>query len=112
MTRTLIALALLGTTDWTGAAQAADVAAGQAVAFDRGKGNCLACHTMVGGDVPSSVGPELVGMKERFPNRADLVAILTNEQSRNPLTAMPPFGVNRILTPQEIEQVVDFLYSL
>ena len=51
-------------------------------------------------------------MKERFPNRADLVAILTNEQSRNPQTVMPPFGANRILTPQEIEKVVDFLYSL
>ena len=112
MTKTLIALALLSTTAWIGAARAADVAAGQALAFDRGKGNCLACHTMVGGDVPSSVGPELVGMKERFPNRADLVAILTNEQSRNPQTVMPPFGANRILTPQEIEKVVDFLYSL
>ena len=112
MTRTLIALALLGTTDWTGAAQAADVAAGQAVAFDRGKGNCLACHTMVGGDVPSSVGPELVGMKERFPERADLVAIVANEQTRNPQTVMPPFGLNLILNDDEISRIVDFLYTL
>jgi hypothetical protein len=25
---------------------------------------------------------------------------------------MPPFGRNRILTPAEIEQVIDFLYTL
>jgi len=93
-------------------AQTASVSEGQALAFDRGKGNCLACHTMVGGDVPSSVGPELNDMKARFPVRADLVAVLTNEQTRNPQTAMPPFGRNRILTPAEIEKIVDFLYTL
>ena len=93
-------------------ADPAEVAAGRDLAFDRAKGNCLACHAMAGGDVPSSVGPELSGMKKRFPNRGDLVAILNNEETRNPQTAMPPFGANRILTPAEIEKVVDFLYSL
>lgn len=86
--------------------------AGQAVAFDRTKGNCLACHTMRGSDVPSNVGPELNDMKARFPDRADLVAILRNEEARNPQTIMPSFGRNLILDQQEIEQVVDFLYTL
>ena len=34
-----------------------EAAQGQAIAFDRLKGNCLACHTMRGSDVPSNVGP-------------------------------------------------------
>jgi sulfur-oxidizing protein SoxX len=85
---------------------------GENIAFDRAKGNCLACHTMRGGDVPSSVGPELKGMNERFPVRADLVAIVTNEQTRNPQTVMPPFGLNLILNDDEINRIVDFLYTL
>ena len=87
-------------------------AAGQAVAFDRAKGNCLACHTMKGGDVPSNVGPELSDMKARFPQRSDLVAVIYDEETRNPQTLMPPFGKNHILSEQEINEVVDFLETL
>lgn len=93
-------------------AQTAAALPGEAIAFDRAKGNCLACHTMRGGDVPSNVGPELNDMKSRFPDRADLVAILTNEEARNPQTMMPPFGRNQILNPAEINQIIDFLYTL
>jgi len=110
--RRLLAVLLLALPASAMAQNFANVAQGQSLAFDRGKGNCLACHTMVGGDVPSSVGPELVNMKDRFPNRADLVAILTNEQTRNPQTVMPPFGRNQILTSAEIEKIVDFLLTL
>ncbi len=85
---------------------------GQAVAFDRSKGNCLACHTMKGGDVPSNVGPELADMKARFPDRKELYAIIFDEERRNPQTVMPPFGRDLILTPQEINEIVDFLYTL
>ena len=85
---------------------------GQVIAFDRSKGNCLACHTMRGGDVPSNVGPELSGIKARFPKRADLVAILTDEEARNPQTVMPLFGRNQILDAAEINKIVDFLYTL
>ena len=67
---------------------------------------------MRGSDVPSNVGPELNNMKARFPKRADLVAILDNEAARNPQTIMPSFGRNLILDPHEIEQIVDFLYTL
>lgn len=93
-------------------AHADDVKDGQALAFDRSKGNCLACHTIKGGDVPSSVGRELIDMKRQFPNRADLVDILTDESKRNPVAPMPSFGRNRILTPAEIEKIIDFLYTL
>lgn len=85
---------------------------GQALAFDRLKGNCLACHTMRGSDVPSNVGPVLDNMKTRFPNKADLIAILTDETQRNPQTVMPAFGRNRILTQHEIDLIIAFLYTL
>ena len=87
-------------------------AEGQKIAFDRGKGNCLTCHMIRGGDLPGSIGPELVNIKSKYPNRADLIAIVSDETKRNPQTVMPPFGRNRILTEQEINAVVDFLQTL
>ncbi len=94
-------------------AQQADSArAGRDIFADRAKGNCLACHAIADSDVRSTVGPELSGMRKRFPRREDIAAILFNEQSRNPQTVMPPFGANRILTPTEIDKVVDFLLTL
>ena len=85
---------------------------GQKLAFDRGKGNCLTCHVIKGGDSPGSVGPALSDMKTKYPDRKDLVAIVSDETSRNPQTVMPPFGRNRILTEKEISAIVDFLQTL
>ena len=109
-----LALALvIGAFASAGTAQAQSAAAeGQKLAFDRGKGNCLTCHAIKGGNLPGSIGPELIDIKSKYPNRADLVAIITDETLRNPLTVMPPFGRNRILTEKEIEAVVDFLQTL
>jgi L-cysteine S-thiosulfotransferase len=84
---------------------------GQMLAFDRAKGNCLTCHDIKGGDAPGNVGPALAGVKQRFPDRKELAAIIFDETRRNPQTLMPPFGRNLILTNQEIESVVDFLYT-
>lgn len=80
---------------------------GEALAFD----HCLTCHEIKGGDAPGNVGPPLADMKSRFPDRKELAAVIFDETKRNPLTVMPPFGRNLILTKQEIEQVVDFLYT-
>jgi sulfur-oxidizing protein SoxX len=88
------------------------VAEGQKLAFDRGKGNCLTCHVIKGGDLPGTIGPELIDIKKKYPNRDELVAIVFDETKRNPLTVMPPFGRNRILTEKEINAVVDFLQTL
>ena len=63
-------------------------------------------------NVESILGPELTGIKAKYPNRDDLVAIVSDETKRNPLTVMPPFGRNRILTDKEISAVVDFLQTL
>ena len=88
------------------------VAEGQQIAFDRGKGNCLTCHQIKGGDLPGSIGPELKDIKSKYPDRNDLIAIVTDETKRNPTTVMPPFGRNRILTEKEVNAVVDFLQTL
>jgi sulfur-oxidizing protein SoxX len=85
---------------------------GRKLAFDRGKGNCLTCHVIKGGDLPGTIGPELADIKSKYPNRDELVAIISDETTRNPLTVMPPFGRNRILTEKEISAVVDFLQTL
>jgi len=84
---------------------------GQALAFDRSKGNCLTCHEIRGGNAPGNVGPPLADMKPRFPDRNELAAIIFDETKRNPLSVMPPFGRNLILTHEEIESVIDFLYT-
>ncbi|HEY7243922.1 MAG TPA: sulfur oxidation c-type cytochrome SoxX [Xanthobacteraceae bacterium] len=93
------------------AAAQPSVSEGEKLAFDRSKGNCLTCHQIKGGDAPGNLGPPLADMKRRFPDRNELVAIISDETSRNPLTVMPPFGRNLILTEQEINSVVDFLYT-
>jgi sulfur-oxidizing protein SoxX len=109
-----LALALLiGAVASAPPARAQSAAAeGQKIAFDRGKGNCLTCHEIKGGDLPGTIGPPLKDIKSKYPDRNDLVAIVSDETKRNPQTVMPPFGRNRILTEQEINAVVDFLQTL
>lgn len=85
---------------------------GQNIAFDRGKGNCLSCHDISGGELAGTIGPALKDIKSKYPDRNDLVAIVTDETKRNPQTVMPPFGRNHVLTEQEIDAVVDFLQTL
>jgi sulfur-oxidizing protein SoxX len=107
-----IALALgLSLAVSTAAHAQSGAAEGQKLAFDRGKGNCLTCHEIKGGDLPGSIGPKLENLKGRY-DRAGLIAIVNDETARNPLTVMPPFGRNRILTEQEIDAIVDFLQTL
>ena len=93
-------------------AHAQSAAEGQKLAFDRGKGNCLTCHVIKGGDLPGTIGPELKDIKTRFPDRTELAAIIFDETKRNPQTMMPPIGRNRILTDKEINAIVDFLQTL
>lgn len=96
------------------AADAANEMPGQEIAFDKAKGNCLACHAMPGtkGEMPGSIAPPLVAMKLRYPDRAKLRAQIWDATANNPKTVMPPFGKHRILTEKEIDEVADFIYTL
>lgn len=108
----LVTLALLAVAAASPAQAQSAVTEGQKLAFDRGKGNCLTCHVIKGGDLPGTIGPELKDIKTKYPDRNELAAIIFDETKRNPQTMMPPFGRNRILTEQEINAVVDFLQTL
>lgn len=116
--RTMAFLVLVGLVGAPALAQAQsanaapNVAEGRKLAFDRSKGNCLTCHDIKGGDLAGTIGPPLVDIKSKYPDRKELVAIVSDETKRNPTTVMPPFGRNHILTEQEINAVVDFLQTL
>lgn len=85
---------------------------GKQIAFDRDKGNCLACHQIADGIFPGNIGPPLMAMKQRFPDKAALRQRIFDATAVNPDTVMPPFGRHGILTPEEIDKVTDFIYSL
>ncbi|MCG6900751.1 MAG: sulfur oxidation c-type cytochrome SoxX [Gammaproteobacteria bacterium] len=85
---------------------------GKAVAEDRIKGNCLACHVMGDGTLPGNIGPPLIAMKARFPDKDKLRAQIWDATVANPDTIMIPFGRNRVLTEEEIDQVVEYVYTL
>ncbi len=84
---------------------------GKKIAFDRKKGNCLACHYLVGGVVPGNIAPPLVEMKQHFPDRKRLRAILWDITEERPEAMMPPFGKHGILTKDEIEKILEYLYT-
>lgn len=90
----------------------AELEKGKNLAFNRRKGNCLACHFIQGGTLMGNTGPGLIAMKQRFPEREKLVAQITDARTNNKNTFMPPFGAHGILTEQEIQLVVDWLYTL
>ena len=93
-------------------ADSAMVDAGREIAFDRKKGNCLACHQIADGSLAGNIGPPLAAMKSRFPDKAKLHAQIWNPSKDNKNTMMPPFGLHSILSEDEIDKVVEFIYSL
>jgi sulfur-oxidizing protein SoxX len=107
----LFVAAVVAVVLFAGTRASAQALPGEALAFDRSKGNCLTCHDIKGGDSPGNLGPPLADMKARFPDRKELRGIVFDETKRNPQSVMPPFGRNLILTDGEIEAIVDFLYT-
>ena len=85
---------------------------GKEIAFHRKKGNCLACHKIAGGSLPGNIGPELVNMKARYPDKSKLRAQIWDATKMNPNTIMPPFGKHKMLSEEEIDKVVEFIYTL
>jgi sulfur-oxidizing protein SoxX len=93
----------------------AEQADGRSLAFNNKKGNCLACHAIPGepkAESPGNIGPPLVNIKERYPDRAKLRAQIWDATAINPDSVMPPFGRNKILTEQEIDLVTDYIQGL
>ena len=91
---------------------------GWCAAISRKAGNCLACHQAVVEPWPEgfppggNVGPPLVAMKARYPNKQELRAHIWDPTVRNPGTSMPPFGKHKLISEQEIDDIVDWLLSI
>lgn len=91
---------------------ASDLEQGKKLSFDRKKGNCLACHMIAGGELPGNIGPPLVAMKARFPNKADLRAQIADARTKNPNTIMIPFEPHGVMSAKEVDLVTDYIYTL
>ena len=89
-----------------------DAEKGKEVAFDRGKGNCLACHMIPGGESPGAIGPALVAMQTRYPSKEALAIQIWDATVKTPDVVMPPFGKHGILTNEEFVNVVEYIWSL
>jgi len=85
---------------------------GKELTFSRPKGNCLACHMIIGGASPGNIAPPLVAMQSRFPDKQTLKEQIWDASQKNPDTAMPLFGRHEVLTEAELNKVVDYIYSL
>jgi L-cysteine S-thiosulfotransferase len=91
------------------------VLSGRELTFSTAKGNCLACHQMPGDPdavTSANIGPPLIAMKERYPDRAKLRAQIWDATAFNPSTVMPPFGKHKILTESEIDRILDYVANL
>jgi sulfur-oxidizing protein SoxX len=64
-----------------------------------------------GGNLPGNIGPPLLAMKARYPDKAVLKAQVYDATVRNPGSIMPPFGKHGILTDKQLNQVVNYIYS-
>jgi sulfur-oxidizing protein SoxX len=93
-------------------AEADDIAKGKELAFDRKKGNCLACHQIEGGTLAGNIGPPLVAMKARFPDFDKLRAQIYDARVMNPNTIMIPFGPHGVMSDDEITKVTKFIHTL
>ncbi|WP_275099640.1 sulfur oxidation c-type cytochrome SoxX [Sedimenticola hydrogenitrophicus] len=88
------------------------VAEGKAIAVDRKKGNCLACHLIEDEPTPGNVGPPLLAMKARYPDKAKLRTQIWDATAANPESAMVPFGRLQVLSDAEIDKIVEYIWTL
>ena len=85
---------------------------GKALAFDRKLGNCLACHAMDDGQLAGNIGPPLISMKLRYPDKAKLRDQIWDSNTKNSNSIMPPFGRHKMLTEEQIDLITDYVYTL
>jgi len=107
LTSALLVIPTLSAAEGTG-----NIDKGKAIAFGRTQGNCVTCHMMDDGESPGNLGPPLIAMKARYPDKAKLRAQIWDPTAANPESAMVPFGIYKVLTEQEIDYLVDYIWSL
>jgi len=74
---------------------------------------CQACHYFEGTNQAGTLGPPLVAMRPRFPERTRLEKIIYDpHRATKPDSMMPPFGRNGLLDEHQIQRIIDYLYTL
>jgi len=89
-----------------------DPVAGKKIANDSKLGNCVACHMMPDAKGPGRIGPALIGMRARYPDKEKLRAQIWDATVVNPGSSMPPFGKHEILTEQQFNDVLEYIWSI
>ncbi len=95
-------------------AHAGNTKNGEKIIKTRKLGNCIACHALPGVESPGDIGPNLVEVMQGF-SKADRKIVtqwVRDARVYNPDTIMPPFGPNKLLTPEQIDDVVEYLFTL
>ncbi len=95
-------------------ASAGNAKKGEKIMKTRKKGNCISCHYLPKVESPGDIGPNLVEAMQSYTqaDRKVVAQWIRDARKFNPDTIMPPFGTNKILTPEQIDDVVEYLYSL
>lgn len=96
----------------TSTVAASAVEEGKKLTFNRKKGNCIACHAIKGGKLPGNMGPPLMYMKARFPDKSKMRAKIWDATKNSPNTSMPPFGRHKILSESDIDKITAYIYTL
>jgi sulfur-oxidizing protein SoxA len=93
---------------------AGDPRKGRALFLNRQKGPCTGCHLVPGEDVwpAGSVGTDLSTIGDRKLTDAYLYQQIFDPRVIFPQTAMPPWGAQRVFTPEEIIHLVAYLQTL
>lgn len=106
-------LALMAATPAQAASQEEMIALGKAVYLNKSRGNCVSCHQVNDPDATQAgnQGPPMIAMQQRFPDKRLLRAQIWDATVNNPLTIMPPLGKHWILSEEEIDAVVEYVYQ-
>ncbi len=85
---------------------------GEKIFNNKKKGNCFACHAANGKKIngPGTLGPKLQYLSA-WPEKA-LYDKIYDPYTTNPISAMPPFGKNAVLSDKEIKAVIAYLKTI
>jgi L-cysteine S-thiosulfotransferase len=91
-----------------------DAKKGRALFLDRQRGPCTGCHLVPGADVwpAGSVGPDLSTFGDRHLPDPLIYQQLWDPRLTFPATVMPPWGAQKIFTPEELVHLVAYLKTL
>lgn len=87
-----------------------DAERGEKIATNLRWGNCIACHALPKHD-GGSIGPSLKGYAYREMPLDYTYQRLWDVRFYNPHAFMPVYGPNKVLTDQDIRDVMAFLYT-